>query len=681
MFLDRRVHMLKLRAGCEEDIRHGAIIMEDALRTASLPGLPKNGLLLIKRLSLGKFSARLNSAMLARHIDSHILALRPQIINAEKPDQPEANEVWFEDEIQPFVILASLLAHDVQPRAWYWRRAVAGWSPQMSKEKALKHIVYMASKTELRAAAAAIIVDRMINEANAYLFLHILQPQDGQALLNISGLSQPQYYFVKYREKAELKDTPSLYKCLALPWKDTLRFWITHWGKDDSRSVWLANCALILLNATGTTSSVARVIAEASTPKKSRVEALPQRIEEETATQEVAIGIKDEQMKLAETQKSHKERIPQAALGIETVSSDEALIPEGGASVTWQQLEESITFHPGALVIDQSPFLATETHGAARVINGGYKDVKKEFPKSRNGIDKEYANEARYKDVKAELPKSENCLDKQYALEVGYKNIKEKFHKSPNYLDKQYADTLAWDIQGTPSDYAGFPFLISILEWLGIRDILTRHPHLADQNLPAAILWGCVDMLGINHDDPICQFLPKLLPISTDQPLPFVAPSAWLKFCLPATEKFSPLAIQRVRGKPGLRLFYEASGQILLACVIKTIPARIRSLAQDHPLKILPIAEPMTDMDLIIDGFLQAIEHFLDYYVHIDLHDLITRPGRIATTRTHLDVTFNLDQVDLSIRKAGLDIDPGWVDWLGRIILFHYVSESEEPYK
>ena len=57
MFSDRRVHQLKLRGPSYEAIQHGAIVVEDALRTASFQGLPPNGLLLIRRLNLGKLPA------------------------------------------------------------------------------------------------------------------------------------------------------------------------------------------------------------------------------------------------------------------------------------------------------------------------------------------------------------------------------------------------------------------------------------------------------------------------------------------------------------------------------------------------------------------------------------------------------------------------------------------------
>ena len=52
------------------------------------------------------------------------------------------------------------------------------------------------------------------------------------------------------------------------------------------------------------------------------------------------------------------------------------------------------------------------------------------------------------------------------------------------------------------------------------------------------------------------------------------------------------------------------------------------------------------------------------------------REGRVAVTRTHLDFIFDFDQVDIRIRRAGIDIDPGWVNWLGMVVQFHYQQEE-----
>lgn len=52
-------------------------------------------------------------------------------------------------------------------------------------------------------------------------------------------------------------------------------------------------------------------------------------------------------------------------------------------------------------------------------------------------------------------------------------------------------------------------------------------------------------------------------------------------------------------------------------------------------------------------------------------------PGRIALTRTHLDVLLALDEVDLAARRCGIDQDPGWVPSLRRIVAFHFLGGTE----
>ena len=44
----------------------------------------------------------------------------------------------------------------------------------------------------------------------------------------------------------------------------------------------------------------------------------------------------------------------------------------------------------------------------------------------------------------------------------------------------------------------------------------------------------------------------------------------------------------------------------------------------------------------------------------------------IQHTPSHVDVYLPLSSVSLSVRCAGLDINPGWVPWLGRVVTFFY---------
>lgn len=52
---------------------------------------------------------------------------------------------------------------------------------------------------------------------------------------------------------------------------------------------------------------------------------------------------------------------------------------------------------------------------------------------------------------------------------------------------------------------------------------------------------------------------------------------------------------------------------------------------------------------------------------------LLHCPALVSCTRSHLDVCYPLARASLPVRQTGLDLDPGWIVWLGRVVKFHYV--------
>ena len=53
---------------------------------------------------------------------------------------------------------------------------------------------------------------------------------------------------------------------------------------------------------------------------------------------------------------------------------------------------------------------------------------------------------------------------------------------------------------------------------------------------------------------------------------------------------------------------------------------------------------------------------------------LLRAGGRFRLNASHLDVWLPLDSARLPIRLAGLDLNPGWTPWLGRVVTIHYVA-------
>ena len=52
-------------------------------------------------------------------------------------------------------------------------------------------------------------------------------------------------------------------------------------------------------------------------------------------------------------------------------------------------------------------------------------------------------------------------------------------------------------------------------------------------------------------------------------------------------------------------------------------------------------------------------------------------PARFVATNSHIDLYFRLDDARFDIRRTGLDMNPGWLPWLGRVVTFHYGSDDE----
>lgn len=49
------------------------------------------------------------------------------------------------------------------------------------------------------------------------------------------------------------------------------------------------------------------------------------------------------------------------------------------------------------------------------------------------------------------------------------------------------------------------------------------------------------------------------------------------------------------------------------------------------------------------------------------------RPGRITAETGWIEVHLAVGDTDLAVRRAGLDLDPGWVGWLGAVVRYRYV--------
>jgi len=64
-------------------------------------------------------------------------------------------------------------------------------------------------------------------------------------------------------------------------------------------------------------------------------------------------------------------------------------------------------------------------------------------------------------------------------------------------------------------------------------------------------------------------------------------------------------------------------------------------------------------------------------YARLSLAEILSRQGVVTTTATSIDISLPLSSVDVRIRRAGLDLDPGYVPWFGRVVHFHYRQDGD----
>ena len=114
-----------------------------------------------------------------------------------------------------------------------------------------------------------------------------------------------------------------------------------------------------------------------------------------------------------------------------------------------------------------------------------------------------------------------------------------------------------------------------------------------------------------------------------------------------------------------------ANAGALAARVLRQALRRLR-LQGDDPAWALCAAAPDAALDATATAWLHGVRHALRRRFGIGLASLVSRPGRLVLTRSHAEMHFALAATDLRLRRHGLDLDPGWLPWFGRVVAFHF---------
>lgn len=592
----RRVRKVRLGAPSEALVRRGAILLEDALRTASLPEADGGRLLIVRSLFLGKLRGGQSPAAIALLIEERLRHLSLKAVYAEDAaaDHPV---VYFYNEVDPYIRLAIRLSRKGSTDAWFWPLAVSVWRPGMPADEALRSLLYGVLQTQAGVAAAVAMLRELRERKSIGPLLSALRWQDGASLLQAFGCAKPGLAVYP----AEAQSPGDDEEVLPVHWACVLDHWAGQWGADDARTAWLAAVALIAekpgrLLDRRLAARMRRAINQAT----SRLSPHAYRPEEgERQKSRDYPGVIDS--KLAQP-------IPIQETVIDESRIDEPTSPIHESAIYENDLPLSIQSASDSAIADS----AIAEHDEAE------------------------------REVEAPL------------------RISPEEDRSP---------TPDWLNSPQRTRFAGIFFLLPVISRLGISSLLDAAPHLVEFDLPARLLKYVGRRIGVPDDDPIMLVLDAMCGEAIPSRCDFVEPAVWREGLCHA----GPWVVRRVKGATDTRALFDGSGRLAMGMWRGRAAEGVRTLIGDLPLRRGPSMDYEHGAEILLKSWLTAARRWSRLYARLGLHDLVCRPGRVSATRTHIDVIFDHRHADIRVRKAGLDLDPGWIPWLGRVVSFHYL--------
>lgn len=110
------------------------------------------------------------------------------------------------------------------------------------------------------------------------------------------------------------------------------------------------------------------------------------------------------------------------------------------------------------------------------------------------------------------------------------------------------------------------------------------------------------------------------------------------------------------------------------SALLRHIAARHRLLDEDAALA--PLIARETELGWAGDAWRVGLDRWLRRRARLRLCDVIHRPGRLRLVEDRLTVRFHPDHADIRLRRPALDLDPGWVPWLGLAVRYEYRDGS-----
>lgn len=544
-----RVGRLALRARAREPVARVVIDLEDAFRTASLPGARPGELLLVRRLDLGAIRPGEARSRLALRVAERVGRLTPLRLRVGGPEVADAAAVWAPDAVEAAAAAIHRRATSGL-RAWWWPHVAPELAPR-ARPDGFRQVLARVEARHGRAAAGRLLA-RLAAAGSLEAVLSTLDaspsvdapppPTEGPARRGEGPSAAALRRLLGDPERGG--PLPDLLPPLLA---NALRSAVRRWGAQDPRSRWLAGAMLAARLGPEAAVETLRRLADAPMPPAPRSLAPP----------------------------------PPAA-----------------------------------------PPARPRIEKAAAA------------PATREGF------------ARPEPPTSSIAIEPAVAAPL------------PRGVAQPEGALL------TP--FGGLLFLVNAMRRLGLE----REDAALGLALRQRLLADFADRSGMAEDDP----LRVLLPPSPSPPPPAPAATAAVWTLPPlawavARSAPAPIRLHRLAGAPGARLAARGAGRLVLGRFAPRGPRLPRGGVAGSG---APLSAPGANAARLLRADALLVQRFVRRASGLGWRGLVRRPAAVRVSLTHVDLTLDGLAVDIGVRRAGLDLDPGWVRWLGRVVVFHY---------
>ncbi|WP_139559734.1 hypothetical protein [Methylotetracoccus oryzae] len=562
----RQIRKLRLRAPAEQQARRGLLLLEDALRTASLHD-EGGRVVIMRKVHLGRFPSDAASQSVALALEQAVAELAVACVHGGSKPAGDAPAIWFRDATEAYTLLALRLLEGRSTDEWYWPLAVPEWTRPSSLTESLQQLGFALAARDDAPAALPHWVTAIADAGHAERLAESLAPHHLWGLAQAARLNAVSPVAADGLEHQTTYDQPS----------------------DPGRTLRAIPAGTMDLSAQAQWHSF-------------------------LSAAYCALG-----------------RRPPNRLTQRTVQSAAPLPPRAHQQPTGRRGAA----RSGAATLSGDIGALASPADAERPL----------FP-SRRSQQKKGA-------TSADLLRN-SSMDEGEPARASLPTYGEHTAEAPSYPRPEICGVTA---------AGGLLFLVRVLEHCGYRKWLEANPAWRRHDIAQRVFALILANLGVAADDPAWA-VGSARPLRGGRLPHFRAPESWFNgIATPGPARWNG---DLIAGR-----LWDNSDRLLIAAWDGPIPQGLAGLIPTAGTS--PVGRPIRyDHIAVATAWANTCRRWLRHHARIGFADLILRQAELAYTSTHIDMRFELSSIDIRVRRTGLDLDPGWVSWLSRIVSFHY---------